>query len=232
MGDVVQGTTRVAIVGGTGALGRGLAVRWLAAGVDVAIGSRDPARAEEARGRVLAALEDAGLTASATTGQVSAGGNLEVIGDAEVVVLSVPFAALGDVVEPLRDTLAGRTVVSVVNPLRFDEQGPVPVPVPEGSAAEHVAQQLPGGKVVAGLHSVSSRELLRLERPMDDDVPLVGDDEAAVEVVARLVDRIDGCRAVVAGPLRLARPLEELTCVLLSVNRRHRAHTGLRLTRL
>jgi NADPH-dependent F420 reductase len=224
-------STPVAIVGGTGGLGRGLAARWVAAGIDVVLGSRDPQRAAEAAAKVGGALDDAGVDADAR-GSLSAGGNAEVVGDAEVVVMAVPHGGLDEAFDAVGAQLAGRIVLSVVNPLTFDDTGPVPVEVPEGSAAARIAAALPEARVVAGLHSVSSRQLLRLGEPLDDDVPLVGDDEDALAAVAALVDRIDGCRAVVAGPLRLARPLEELTCVLLSVNRRHRVHTGLRLTRL
>lgn len=220
--------TSVAIVGGTGPLGRGVAARLVRAGVTVRLGSRDPDRARAAADEVAGWLGDA----SAHDGGLAAGGNAEVVVDADVVLLAVPYGGLGATVDQLADALDGRLVVSAVNPLTFDDRGPVPLAVEEGSAAELVAARLPSARVVAALHSVSSRELKRLDEPLDDDVPVLGDDEEAVAAVVALLERIDGCRPVAAGPLRLARVAEDLTCLLLSVNRRHRTHVGVRFTRL
>jgi 8-hydroxy-5-deazaflavin:NADPH oxidoreductase len=215
----------VAIIGGTGPLGKGLAARLVRAGVAVALGSRRPERAREAAEEVRGWLGD-------DAPALGAGGNAEVVADADVVVVAVPYDGLEPILEQLGETLAGRLVVSAVNPLTFDDRGPLPVPVAEGSAAERVAARCPGARVVAALHSVSSRELKRLAVPLDDDVPVLGDDEEAVAEVASLLGRIEGCRPVAAGPLRLSRVAEDLTCLLLSVNRRHRAHTGMRFSRL
>jgi 8-hydroxy-5-deazaflavin:NADPH oxidoreductase len=220
--------TSVAIVGGTGPLGRGVAARLVRAGVTVRLGSRDPDRARAAADQVVGWLGGA----TELAGGLEAGGNAEVVADADVILLAVPSAGLAATVDQLAGSLAGRLVVSAVNPLTFDDRGPVPLAVEEGSAAELVAARVPTARVVAALHSVSSRELKRLDRPLDDDVPVLGDDEEAVAEVVALLERIDGCRPVAAGPLRLARVAEDLTCLLLSVNRRHRAHVGVRFTRL
>jgi 8-hydroxy-5-deazaflavin:NADPH oxidoreductase len=216
--------TSVAIVGGTGPLGRGVAARLARAGVAVHIGSRDPARAR------TAADEVAGWVGGDAA--IGSGSNAEVVEAGEVVLLAVPYDGLGPTVDDLAAALDGRLVVSAVNPLTFDEHGPAPVAVAEGSAAELVAARVPTARVVAALHSVSSRELKRVAEPLDDDVPVLGDDEEAVAEVVALLARIDGCRPVAAGPLRLSRVAEDLTCLLLSVNRRHRAHVGIRFTRL
>ncbi len=220
--------TSVAIVGGTGPLGRGVAARLVRAGVTVRLGSRDPDRARAAADEVAGWLGDA----SGHDGGLTAGGNAEVVVDADVILLAVPYGGLGATVDQLADALDGRLVVSAVNPLTFDDRGPVPLAVEEGSAAELVAARVPSARVVAALHSVSSRELKRLDEPLDDDVPVLGDDEEAVAAVVALLERIDGCRPVAAGPLRLAGVAEDLTCLLLSVNRRHRTHVGFRFTRL
>jgi 8-hydroxy-5-deazaflavin:NADPH oxidoreductase len=214
----------VAIVGGTGPLGRGIAARLARTGVAVRLGSRDPDRARAAAEKVGGWLADAA--------DVGAGSNDEVVTDADVVLLAVPYEGLAATVEQLAVALDGKLVVCAVNPLTFDDRGPVPLAVAEGSAAELVAARVPGARVVAALHSVSSRELKRVDEPLDDDVPVLGDDEEAVAEVVALLERIDGCRPVAAGPLRLARIAEDLTCLLLSVNRRHRAHVGVRFTRL
>jgi 8-hydroxy-5-deazaflavin:NADPH oxidoreductase len=216
--------TSVAIVGGTGPLGRGVAARLARAGIAVRLGSRDPERARRAADEVAGWFDEAV--------DLGAGGNAEVVADADVILLAVPYAGLAATVEQLAAALAGRLVVSAVNPLTFDDHGPVPLAVEEGSAAELVAARVPSARVVAALHSVSSRELKRVDVPLDDDVPVLGDDEEAVAAVVALLERIDGCRPVAAGPLRLARVVEDLTSLLLSVNRRHRAHVGIRFSRL
>jgi 8-hydroxy-5-deazaflavin:NADPH oxidoreductase len=225
MGPDEEGrVTSVAIVGGTGPLGRGVAARLADAGAAVAIGSRDPERACAAAEKVVGWLGDGT--------SLGAGSNLEVVAAADVVLLAVPYGGLEATVEQLAPALAGRLVVSAVNPLTFDDRGPVPLEVAEGSAAELVAARVPTARVVAALHSVSSRTLKRVDVPLDDDVPVLGDDEEAVATVVTLLGRIDGCRPVAAGPLRLARVVEDLACLLVSVNRRHRAHVGIRFTRL
>jgi 8-hydroxy-5-deazaflavin:NADPH oxidoreductase len=215
----------VAIMGGTGPLGKGVAARLARAGVEVALGSRDPDRARAAADEVRGWLGD-------DAPAVGAGGNAEVVASADVVLVAVPYEGLEAIIEQLADELDGRLVISAVNPLTFDDRGPVPIAVEEGSAAERVAARCPGARVVTALNSVSSRELKRLDVPLDDDVPVLGDDEQAVAEVVDLLARIDGCRPVPAGPLRLSRIAEDLTCLLLSVNRRHKAHVGVRFTRL
>ncbi|GGI08230.1 NADPH-dependent F420 reductase [Egicoccus halophilus] len=219
---------QVGIVGGTGALGRGLARRWALAGVDVLVGSRDANRARAAAEQLAEELAD---ELDEAGGRLDGVDNLDAA-TAEVVVLAVPWDGLDAVLAPLTEALAGRVVVSAINPLAFDAAGPHNTPVAEGSVAEAIAARLPGARLTAAFHSVSSRELNRLEHPLDDDVPVVGDDEEAVATVVDLAGRIDGVRAYAAGPLRLSAPLEQLTALIISINKRHRGHAGLRFTRL
>ncbi|MFA9445827.1 NADPH-dependent F420 reductase [Egicoccus sp. AB-alg6-2] len=214
----------IGIVGGTGALGRGLARRWLVAGVDVRLGSRDAAKGAAAAEELRTELPDA---AGAVVGVDNLGA-----AEADVVVLAVPYEGLDEVLGPLTSAVSGRIVVSAVNPLAFDAEGPYNEPVAAGSVAQALAASLSRAKLVAAFHSVSSRELARLEQPMDDDVPVVGDDEEAVATVVDLANRIEGVRAYSAGPLRMSGPLETLTALIISVNKRHKAHVGLRLSRL
>ena len=216
-------TTSVGIVGGTGPLGRGLALRFARSSLDIALGSRDPERAERAATAVTEQL-DGDVT-------VTGGKNLEVV-DRDVVILAVPFATLDELLPTLRAAIGDRLVVSAVNPLGFDDDGPFTRPVAEGSAAQRIARALPEARVTAAFHTLSSRELAAIGRPMDDDVPVVGDDEAALAQVVALADQIEGCRGVPVGPLRLAATLESITPVLIAVNRRAKAHTGVRFSRL
>ena len=214
----------IGILGGTGSLGRGLAVRLLAAGTAVWIGSRDPERsaATASERRRLPGPGDVPVTA---------GSNTEAAG-ADVVVLALPFDALVPTLRPLVDVLQGRVVISAVNPVAFDDAGPYAVRVREGSAAQLVAALLPGARVTAALHSLSGVALARHETPMDDDVPVVGDDAEAVTKVIEVVETIPGCRGVAAGPLRAAGALESLVPLLIEVNRRNRRHVGIRFSRL
>jgi 8-hydroxy-5-deazaflavin:NADPH oxidoreductase len=220
-----QVTDTVGILGGTGGLGKGLAARWVRAGTPVILGSRSPERAANAAQEVAGWLE--GEDHAELRGEGNAGAAA-----ADLVVASVPFDGLAEGLEPLTAALAGKIVVSVVNPLGFDQRGAHPLPVAEGSAAEAVEALLPGARVTAAFHSVSSVALRQLGQPMDDDVPVVGDDEEAVARTVALADRIDGVRAFPAGPLRLAAPLEALTPVLITINQRHRCHVGVRFSRL
>jgi NADPH-dependent F420 reductase len=216
----------VGILGGTGGLGKGLAARLARGGVPVVLGSRSAERAQTAAGEVRGWLDGEDVA------EVGGADNAGAAADAGLVVAAMPFEGLAEGLAPVAEHVAGKVVVSVVNPLGFDAIGPHPLPVAEGSAAELVAALLPTARVTAAFHSVSSVALGQLDRPMDDDVPVVGDDEDAVAATVALAERIDGVRAYPAGPLRLAAPLEALTPVLIEVNRRHRCHVGLRLSRL
>lgn len=216
-------THRIGFVGGTGPLGAGLAARWARAGVETVIGSRSEERGREAAA-AIAAL--AGPSAALVTG----GHNRTAVRDVDVVLVTVPFDGLDEALAPLVELLAGRLVVSAVNPLRFDAAGPYPIRLAEGSAAQTIAAQLPEARIAAAFHSLSARTLKRVDEPMDDDVPVVGDDDDDVAVVCALAERIEGVRALKAGPLRLAGPVEDLTTVLLALNKRYRAHAGVRFS--
>jgi NADPH-dependent F420 reductase len=195
----------VAIVGGTGRLGRGLAARWARAGVPVRVGSRDPSRAREAA-RAAGLPEDAGAD------------NRTAAAGAEVIVLAVPFAAHRQTLLALADVLPGKVVLDTTVPLASSRELARP---PEGSAAQAAQALVPGARVVAGFHTVSSSLLADLSRPLRGDVLVCGDDPSAKAVVADLV-RALGARPVDAGGLDSARTLEMLALLLLDLNRRHR----------
>ncbi|HEX6500640.1 MAG TPA: NADPH-dependent F420 reductase [Micromonosporaceae bacterium] len=218
----VSGLT-VGILGGTGDQGRGLAYRFARAGQAVTIGSRTTERGRRAA-EELAALPG-------VTGVVAGGENADVAGKADVVVVAVPWEGHGDLLRSLAGPLTGKIVVDCVNPLGFDKQGPYALPVPEGSAAQQAAALLPGSRVCAAFHHVSASLLSdpSVDR-IDLDVFVVGDDRDAVATVQALACRIDGMRGVYAGRLRNARQVEALTANLIAINKRYRAHAGLRIT--
>jgi NADPH-dependent F420 reductase len=212
----------VAILGGTGPEGRGLALRFARAGVTVILGSRDAARA-------------AAISAELAPGQglpLSGAANPDAARAATVVLVAVPWEAHAPTLRSLADELAGKLVVDIVNPLEFDDRGPVTIPVAEGSAAEQAQALLPSSTVVASFHHVSAKHLLDESHLVDTDVLVCGDDRASKDRVMTLAERIPGVRALDAGPLRLAHILEDWTAVLLAVNRGYRTNTGVRLTEL
>jgi NADPH-dependent F420 reductase len=217
----------VTIIGASGALGFGLAVRLAASGVAVTIGSRELARAQEAAGRALEAVPD---------GSVSGLENAEAAAANELVILSVPFRSHHETVAHIAEALRpGALLIDATVPLAAAVGGKPTrmLGVWQGSAAEQ-AQELVGDgvSVVAALHTVSAAALADHHNPLAEDVLLAGDRRADKARVAALVDRIEGLRAVDAGRLEMARITESLTALLISVNIRHKAHAGIRLTGL
>ena len=210
----------IALVGGTGKEGKGLAVRWARAGHHVAIGSRD---ADKAR----AAARELSL---AGHGIVVGGDNAEVVAGAEVVLLSVPYGAHAETLRALGPALAGKVLIDITVPLQPPKVQRVALPAGRAAALEAQAIVGPATPVVAALHHVSSTQLGDPSRSIDCDVLYCGDDEAAKSTVrALLVDL--GLRAFDAGPLENAIALESLTPVLLALNKKYKSlGTGIRFT--
>ena len=214
----------VGVLGGTGDQGRGLARRLAAAGNPVIIGSRVAARAAAAAARIAA---EPGIR------DIRGMANEDAARAADVVIVAVPWEGHRDLLTALAGTLAGKVVIDCVNPLGFDSRGAYPLPVAEGSAAEQAAAVLPESSVVGAFHHVSAALLLDPEVPaIDLDVLVLGDDRAATDLVQALAARIAGVRGVYAGRLRNCHQVEALTANLVSVNRRYKAHAGLRITDL
>lgn len=214
-------STTVAVLGGTGPQGRGLARRFAAAGLPVVIGSRSAERAGET----------ASMLAEATGGQVTGADNVGAAQAGDIVVVAVPWNGHGDLVRELAPALGGKIVVDCVNPLGFDKQGAFALRVEEGSAAEQAAALLPDSTVVGAFHNVSA---VKLEDPeiesIESDVLVLGDVREATDLICDLAQTIPGFRGVYAGRLRNAHQVEALTANLISVNRRYKAHAGVRIT--
>jgi NADPH-dependent F420 reductase len=218
----------VGVLGGTGPQGRGLAVRLAAAGQPVLLGSRDAERAAEV------AREVAGRAAAASGGggvSVTGCGNSDVARAADLVIVAVPFAGHADTLRELAAPLAGKIVVDCVVPMGFDELGAYVLDVEEGSVTQQAAALLPDSSVVGAFHHLSAVLLEDLSRPtLDGDVMVVGDVREATDTAQALAGRLPGMRGVYAGRLRNARQVEALTINLVSVNRRYKAHAGIRVT--
>ncbi|MGH3385959.1 MAG: NADPH-dependent F420 reductase [Nocardioidaceae bacterium] len=211
---------RIAVVGGTGAQGKGLAYRFAAAGHDIVLGSRDAGRAGQTAATVA---EHAGTAVRGAT-------NHDAVADADIVVLSVPYDGHAALVGALADVLADRIVISCVNPLGFDRAGAFALDVPDGSAAEEAARLAPRARLVGAFHTVSAVSLWRDEGPLDhEDVLVCGDEAEANEVVVELATSVTGRPGVQVGPLRQARQLEPLTAVLIAVNKRYKVRSGIRI---
>ena len=210
----------VGILGGTGPQGRGLARRLAAAGHSVIIGSRSAERAQQVAAEY------------AEVGDVSGAGNSDAA-SADLVIVAVPYAGHAELLGSLKSELDGKIVVDCVNPLGFDKQGPFPLPVPAGSAAQEAQQILTGSTVIAAFHHVSA---VLLDDPAVDhiagDVLVLGEDRDAVGEVCELATAIPGARGIYAGRLRNAGQIEALTANLIAINRRYKAHSSLMVTDL
>ena len=220
MSSALPGLT-IAVLGGTGPQGRGLARRWAAAGLAVLIGSRSAERAADV------AAELSGTTGGDVRGLT----NHEAATRCDLAVVAVPYDGHAELLRPLAEALSGKVVVDCVNPLGFDQRGAYALRVADGSAAQEAAAILGDSTVVAAFHHVSAALLDDPEvSSMDTDVLVLGDDREATDLVASLVDAVPGMRGVYGGRLRNAHQVEALTANLISVNRRYRAHAGIRVT--
>ena len=207
----------IAILGGTGEQGRGLARRFAIAGHPVIIGSRVHDRAH-------AVAREIGHGARGLA-------NRDAAREAALVIAAVPWEGHAELLADLATELAGKIVVDCVNPLGFDQRVAYPLAIPEGSAAEQAAALLPSSRVVAAFHHVSAVLLLDSQvDSLDQDVLVLGDDRYATDLVQALAGRISGVRGIYAGRLRNCGQIEALTANLVSINRRYKAHTGLRVT--
>jgi hypothetical protein len=217
----------VCIIGASGALGFGLALRLARAGVPVVIGSREAQRASEAADRAKQVLPD---------GSFHGYENSEAVRQTETVILSVPFRNQSETLTNLKGALRqGQLVIDASVPLAAALSGKATrmLGVWQGSAAQQTAEMVPDGvRVLSALHTVSAASLSDLEHALDEDVLLCGDSRADKQAAAALIDRIDGLRCVDCGRLEMARITESLTALLISVNSRYKTHAGIRLTGL
>ncbi len=207
----------MSVLGGTGEQGRGLAQRLAKAGQQIIIGSRS---AERAQG--IADEIGAGVTGTSNEDAARSG---------DIVIVAVPWDGHRELLESLAGDLAGKIVVDCVNPLGFDKQGAFCLPVEEGSAAQQAASVLPDSTVVAAFHHISAVLLLDDSvDSIDTDVLVLGDNRDATDAVQALASRIPGIRGVYGGRLRNAGQVEAFTANLISMNRRYKAHAGIRVT--
>jgi NADPH-dependent F420 reductase len=217
----------VAIIGASGALGFGLAVRLGQAGVQIVIGSRDARRAIETADRARAAVPTGGFT-GAENGQAVEG--------TETVILSVPFRSQSETLKNVKGSLrTGQLLIDATVPLAAAVSGRATrmLGVWQGSAAQAAQEMVPEGvKVVSALHTVSAASLTDLDYALDQDVLVCGDSREDKRRAALLIEQIEGLRCVDCGRLEMARIAESLTALMISINAKHKTHAGIRITGL
>ncbi len=217
----------VSIIGASGALGQGLALRWAQAGVPLVLGSREAERASEAAAAVVAAVPDAAVEGVDNAAAAAA---------SPVVVLSVPFSAQAKTVKQISESLTpGQLVIDATVPLAAQVGGkPTQIlGVWQGSAAQQAASLLPEGvAIVSALHTVSAAMLADLDHAFDEDVLVCGDVKEQKAIASELIEAISGLRAVDAGRLENSRITESLTALMIGINIRNKAHAGIRITGL
>jgi NADPH-dependent F420 reductase len=221
-------TRPVCIVGGTGALGFGLAVRLGRAGVPIVIGSRDAERAHEAVARARKHIPE---------GTFSGTENQNAVAESEIVILSVPFRNQSETLTNLRPALSAEqhVVIDATVPLAAAVSGKATrtLGVWQGSAAQQAQEMVPDGvRVVSAFHTVSAALLTDLDHELDEDVLVCGDKRTDKARVAELIDHIPGLRAVDCGPLEMARIVEQFTPLLISINVRNKVRAGIKITGL
>jgi len=217
---------KIAIIGGAGELGFGLALRWAQAGQSILIGSREEKKAQDAAARAKATVPGADVTGLE---------NAKAVALASVVVLAVPFSAQAGIVKNIKPALKNAIVVDSSVPLAATVGGRPTrlLGLWEGSAAQAARDLLPGIPVISAFHNVSAEVLQDLSISPDCDVLICGDDAGAKERLSALVRLIPGLRPLDAGPLEMSRVVEGITALLISVNRRYKAHhSGIRITGL
>ncbi len=216
----------LAFLGGTGPEGKGLALRLAMAGKDVVIGSRDAQRAGAAAEELAAAIQAVG-----GSGRVEGADNAEAAHRSDAAFLTVPYEAQRPMLEQLAGHLAGKVVVNVIAPMRFERgKGAIAVPVEAGSASEEAQSLLPDSHVVAAFQNISAEELQEPCNNMVGDVVVCADNAAAKSLVMALTEKIPDLRPVDGGGLLNAKYVEQITPLLVNINRIYKVHSGIRIT--
>lgn len=208
----------VGILGGTGPAGRGVAARLAATGRDVFVGSRDAQRAAD----VVASMD--GPRSGSIRGVTN-----EEAASCDLVIVATPWESTIATVSALREALANKVVVTMVNAMVREGRELVPLTLPRGSMAGQLAAALPASVIVGAFHHLPAAQMEDLGSDLDADVIVVGDKADARDAVAQVITAMPGLRAVVAGSLALAGAVEAFTAVCVSINMRHRAHSYVRL---
>jgi NADPH-dependent F420 reductase len=225
----------IAILGGTGPAGMGLALRWARAGEAVIIGSRDARRAQEAADSINEKIEAQVINQDRAQAGISGMENSAACAAAEILVLTVPFEGQAALLKQLKPAIrSGSILIDATVPLAASVGGRASrtLGVWQGSAAQQAAELVPKGvRVAAAFHNLSA-ELLNGDADIDCDVMVCSDDAEALLLTRDLAAKIPGVRAIDGGKLENARILEQITALLIGLNIRHKGHSGIRITGL
>ena len=217
----------IAVLGGTGPEGFGLALRWAQAGETVIIGSRDAKRAQDAADKIK---QRVGASAKSSGSE-----NIAACSAADLIVLTIPFEGHATLLKQVKPAIRpGSIVIDATVPLAASVGGRATrtLGVWQGSAAQQAAELVPKGVSVVAAFQNLGAELLNAEGPVDCDVIACGDDPIANQVARTLATKIPGVRAIDGGKLENARILEQITALLIGLNIRHKGHSGIRITGL
>jgi NADPH-dependent F420 reductase len=214
---------KIAIVGGTGKQGKGLALRWAKVGHEIRIGSRNEESAEKIANEIYNNLRSIGINT-----KVKFGLNKDVVKDSDIIVLTVPYASLSDLILDIRDSIKpGQIFISPIVPITVDQEGEIGTERTRIAAAEKVSlmTRVLGAKVVAAFHTIPATNLSRIDFPLNFDVVVCGDDENAKQKVMNLVSQIPNLRPLDGGSLRKAVTLEYLTSLAIQIGRTYKKPT-------
>jgi NADPH-dependent F420 reductase len=217
----------IAVLGGTGPEGFGLALRWAQAGETVIVGSRDARRAQDTAEKIKQKV-------GAST-QISGSENIAACSAADLIVLTVPFEGHATLLKQIKPAIRPNSIViDATVPLAASVGGRATrtLGVWQGSAAQQTAELVPKGVSVVAAFQNLGAELLNADGPVDCDAIVCGDDPNANQVVRSLAKKISGVRAIDGGKLENARILEQITALLIGLNIRHKGHSGIRITGL
>ncbi|MEE9284212.1 MAG: NADPH-dependent F420 reductase [Dehalococcoidia bacterium] len=215
-----QNHRTIAFIGGTGPEGLGLAMRFALAGDDVIIGSRRIERAEEAARKIRDQIPQAMVRGMENEAAVRAG---------DLVMITIPYSGQRDTLVQLRDAIGAKIVVGTVVPLEFDKGKIRIIPVEEGSATQQAQALLPDATVVGAFHNLSASELMDLAREVPSDVVVCADDAEAKQTVMALARKIEGVRGIDGGGLENARLVEDITALLLNINKVYKSHSSIKI---
>ena len=216
---------RIAIIGGTGPEGKGLATRFAIAGHKITIGSRNEKRGEDVASELLETLYKS-LTHKL---DISGTNNEDAAKNSDIVIIAVPYEAHLETLSELAPYLSQKIIIDAVVPVKF-ERGPRPIHVEAGSATEEAAKLLNDSYVIGAFHNLSAEKLLKPDLSLDSDVLITGNDSDAKNIVIDLANEIKGVRAIDAGPLRYSQFIENLTVLLIGINGRYKIESGLKIS--
>jgi NADPH-dependent F420 reductase len=215
---------KIALIGGTGPEGRGLAKRLSITDNEIFIGSRD-----EKKGKEIAQELKNELIHKYPNISINGGDNLKMARLAEIVIIVVPYSAHKATLEQIKDALKEKIVIDAVVPMEF-QKGPRSIDVEEGSATEEAAAILIDSTVIGAFHNLSADTLLNLDKTVEGDVLITGNNKDAKKIVGELSEEISSVRSIDAGPLRYSKYVECLTVLLIGINKRYKSHSSLSIT--